>query len=95
MPSWHDLLRPDEPGKAQESPETKKFAELCSIVFTTAAGKELMEMMRKQTIERRTRYGAPEAALREDEAARRFVALLQMMTARGLETASKEKAKPA
>ena len=89
MSDVYQHRRPPPP----DEPPADEFADLCATVFTGGAGKELLAMMRKLTIERRNSANAPEAMLREFEAVRRFVAELERARDRGLELRSR-KAKP-
>lgn len=89
-PNWNDLERP----QAAAPKADDRFAELCSTVFSSGAGRELLALLRTRTIEHRTSPIAPEAVLRTDEAVRGFVASLERARDRGSE-ALKAKAKPA
>jgi hypothetical protein len=90
MPSWDELSRPGPKEGGQESPEQKRFAELCATVFSSGAGAELIKLMRARTIERRTPANAPDYQFRGDEAVRRFVEDIETQRDRGI--AAKPKA---
>lgn len=95
MPTWDDLRRSPEPDVQRESASVERYAELCSAVFTTGSGKDLMEMMRSRYVERRAPAGSSEAVLREMEAVRGFIFELERARDRGLEALGKAKSKQA
>lgn len=83
-PTWKEFeARTTQP----PSPETIRYSELCLTVFSTAAGKELLQEMRRRTIETRTPANAPDYRLREEEAVRRFVGDIEKAMQRAREAA--------
>lgn len=87
--TWDQLSTTAKPPAPAEAPDAHRYNDLCAAVFTSAAGKELMILMRARTIEMRSRPGAPEAELREHEAMRRFVADIETACERGLKARTK------
>ncbi|MCA1831219.1 MAG: hypothetical protein LC750_00465 [Actinobacteria bacterium] len=83
-PTWKEF---DPRAPQPPSPETIRYSELCLAVFSTAAGKELLQEMRRRTIEVRTPPFAPDYRLREEEAVRRFVSDIERAMQRARETA--------
>ena len=72
-------------------PQQAKLQQLCAHVFTAPNGRELMELLRKATIEHRMRSGASEAELREMEARRSLVFDLEKWRDAGIAALSKPK----
>jgi hypothetical protein len=91
MPSWDEFER-DEVTTQKPHPLRERLDALCSQVFNSGAGAELMKLLRAMTIDHRSQARAHEAQLREDEAVRRFVATLDQARERGLKPRA-EKAK--
>lgn len=97
MASWDEFERRQAEQTVTEkpNPDRDRFFELCATVFSTGSGAELLQELRRITIERRTPIGASEAVLREIEATRHFVSDLVRARDRGLKVlADRGKPKP-
>lgn len=89
VPNWADL---DRKAEAPATPAlTEKLQIACAHVFTGPAGKELMELLRKATIEQRVPDNASDAQLRTMEARRGLVFDLEKWRDAGVAALSKPK----
>jgi hypothetical protein len=85
MGSWEELDR-----SRVAEPSVDEFTRLCASTFAGGVGGDLLKMFRAMTIDKTLPDNAPESALRELEAQRKFVRRIEMATAHGL--AAKPKA---
>lgn len=86
-PSWSDL----NPTPQASHPDRK--GELCAIVFTTPAGKELLSLLRAKHIDRSFNPLADERALRVMATEQHFVRELELARDRGLAATANRKPK--
>lgn len=82
--------RPPSEG-ATIAPQQARLNELCAQVLCTPQGRELMDLLRKVTIEKRSLPMAPEPWLREQEARRGFFFDLENWRDAGIAAMSKPK----
>lgn len=86
MSSWEDLKR-----RARVEEEPSEFAVACAQVFSTPAGRRLMDLLHSRYIDAVLTGLPDDRALASLNAKRQVVWELDEMTARGLAALSKEK----
>lgn len=85
----------EQSGQTDGTPASAdRMANLCALTFTTPAGRELLDLLRAEVIERRVAREVTEASLRFVEAQRQLVLQLEHMRDAGLDAMAK-KNKPA
>lgn len=90
---WEQFSRSREAGTLTP-PDTDTAEELVWRAVSAGTGKDLLDWLRAETIEKRDPERATEAQLRESEAKRNLVHRLEMMRDRGAEiAAARQKAK--
>ena len=87
MANWDDLRKP----KVVHDPEPTEFAKACAQVFTTPAGRRLMDLLHSRYIDAVLTGLPDDRALAHLNAKRQLVWELDEATARGLAALSKEK----
>jgi len=87
MASWDDLKR----GKQNHDAPPDEYAVACAAVFTTPAGRQLMDLLHSRYIDAVLTGLPDERALVNLNAKRQLVWELDEMTARGLAALKKEK----